>query len=447
MSNDNDLHKGFDDKDLGDLYRSASNDEPGAALDAAILAQAEEAVAPKRKRPAWIAPVGLAATVLLGVNLAVNLKDYSPEPDILMDAPRPVAETSRSRTPGTPADMSERAQTRRSSDAREEEVRFPASGVTLGNSDTSPGVLTDQPTISSDSISSGYAIPREAPDPIDSTFTLEPGTNIAGYESDSDRSSAEIRDVDNVRQHDVSPMTEQLLSATRAEQEAPVTPAAAPSPVESDRSEDDSSGSPPGFNQNAPVVVSESRAPLSDEVPKPQSAPESLAAAPPAAPAIKEDEQISDPEQVLITETSDSELEEVVVTGNSMVEIDTSPHRRLMAKDQAKRNERRRQDSERTTALDEAAPAAVSAAPKVTVSAYPCNLSVLDIDAEAIERAKINARTVEPPLNALTWQTYIRELASKGDYVAACTQLAAYRQLFPDLVMIEPLPVTILGDN
>ncbi len=69
MSHDNDNPI---DPDISDLYQSTRSDEPGATLDAAILAEAEAAVETKRKRPAWIAPVGLAATVLLGVNLAVN---------------------------------------------------------------------------------------------------------------------------------------------------------------------------------------------------------------------------------------------------------------------------------------------------------------------------------------------------------------------------------------
>ncbi len=50
-------------------------------------------------------------------------------------------------------------------------------------------------------------------------------------------------------------------------------------------------------------------------------------------------------------------------------------------------------------------------------------------------------------MTALTWPTHIRELSSEGDYVSACTHLAAYQQLFPDVAMSELLPVTIPTKN
>ncbi len=107
MSTKNELPQ---DTNISDLYQSTRDEGPSADLDAAILAQAEAAVAPKPKRPAWIAPVGLAATLFLGVNLAFNLKDYSSAPDvysesassvsILADGPEQRAEDESAFVPG-----------------------------------------------------------------------------------------------------------------------------------------------------------------------------------------------------------------------------------------------------------------------------------------------------------------------------------------------------------
>src|SRR6185503_4277723 len=52
-----------DDK-LHRAYRALGNEEPPAALDAAILARARERVVPRR-RPSWMVPVSIAAVLVL----------------------------------------------------------------------------------------------------------------------------------------------------------------------------------------------------------------------------------------------------------------------------------------------------------------------------------------------------------------------------------------------
>lgn len=73
---------------LSKAYRQASQDRAPAHLDEAILAQAKGAL---RRKPSWnrtLAPFALAASVLLGVNLAWNVYEVAPPPQADGAAPR-----------------------------------------------------------------------------------------------------------------------------------------------------------------------------------------------------------------------------------------------------------------------------------------------------------------------------------------------------------------------
>ncbi len=71
------------DSALARAYRETGREEPPAHLDAAILAQARAATAPRRGgKPRWLMPLSLAATVVLsiGVVLLMSKPGVAPEP-------------------------------------------------------------------------------------------------------------------------------------------------------------------------------------------------------------------------------------------------------------------------------------------------------------------------------------------------------------------------------
>lgn len=83
----NDLH----DDSLSRLYRAAATAEPPPALDDRILAAARQAVnlaPPRRRSPwlSWLAPLGLAATVVLSLSVVLVARKEQPD---LLPAPMP----------------------------------------------------------------------------------------------------------------------------------------------------------------------------------------------------------------------------------------------------------------------------------------------------------------------------------------------------------------------
>lgn len=109
------------DAELSQAYREARHPEPSPALDARILAAAQAAVAPQRRRPAWFGwavPLSTTAVLVLGISLLFRMQleapetlreDMPPLPTIESDAnpkatPAPVA---RSVAPAAPV-MAER---------------------------------------------------------------------------------------------------------------------------------------------------------------------------------------------------------------------------------------------------------------------------------------------------------------------------------------------------
>jgi hypothetical protein len=79
------MNEPLDDEDLVARYRALPRPEPSAALDAAVLAQARAAV--RRTRPAWMAPLGAAAVVVLAVAVGWQLRGVPFEsPDVLPQA-------------------------------------------------------------------------------------------------------------------------------------------------------------------------------------------------------------------------------------------------------------------------------------------------------------------------------------------------------------------------
>lgn len=83
----NDLH----DDSLSRLYRAAATAEPPLALDDRILAAARQAVnvaPPQRRSPwlSWLAPLGLAATVVLSLSVVLVARKEQPD---LLPAPMP----------------------------------------------------------------------------------------------------------------------------------------------------------------------------------------------------------------------------------------------------------------------------------------------------------------------------------------------------------------------
>jgi hypothetical protein len=119
------------DSKLSRRYRDASTEGAPPELDEAILAQARAGL--KRKPPSlnrYLAPVALAASVMLGVNLAWNVRQAEPVPaelgapeakmqsrdDTFVPAPPPAAPAPERRAPRPPLPASE-APAQRQSDA------------------------------------------------------------------------------------------------------------------------------------------------------------------------------------------------------------------------------------------------------------------------------------------------------------------------------------------
>ena len=73
-----------DDPAISRLYRATRDAEPGAALEARILAEARAAAHHRHRR--WLLPVSSAAVVLLGLTLTLKLQDQAPRlPQTLED--------------------------------------------------------------------------------------------------------------------------------------------------------------------------------------------------------------------------------------------------------------------------------------------------------------------------------------------------------------------------
>jgi len=90
-----------DDK-LKRAYRGLGNEEPPAALDAAILARARERVVPRR-RPSWMVPVSIAAVLVLGIGVSLRMKLEQPGIETSVPAPAAVPERPAPATPPAPA--------------------------------------------------------------------------------------------------------------------------------------------------------------------------------------------------------------------------------------------------------------------------------------------------------------------------------------------------------
>ncbi|MEJ2590633.1 MAG: hypothetical protein P8178_04375 [Candidatus Thiodiazotropha sp.] len=84
MSDRDRQREGIGDPALSDLYRRARREQPPAALDAAILAQARRRLAQRRRR--WLMPVSTVAVILLGFSLTLTLVE---RPEWSSAPPRP----------------------------------------------------------------------------------------------------------------------------------------------------------------------------------------------------------------------------------------------------------------------------------------------------------------------------------------------------------------------
>jgi len=70
------------DSELSQAYREAKHPEPSQALDARILAAAQAAVVPQRRRPAWFGwavPLSTTAVLVLGISLLFRMQLEAPE--------------------------------------------------------------------------------------------------------------------------------------------------------------------------------------------------------------------------------------------------------------------------------------------------------------------------------------------------------------------------------
>src|SRR5690349_1898218 len=88
------------DSKLSRRYREASGETAPPELDEVILARARAEA--RRKPPSlnrYLAPVALAASVLLGVNLAWNLRQAEPVPSVPMEAPAEAPSLAKSAEP------------------------------------------------------------------------------------------------------------------------------------------------------------------------------------------------------------------------------------------------------------------------------------------------------------------------------------------------------------
>ena len=95
------------DPELSQAYRQAGHPEPPPALDARILAEARQAVAPPRRRPAWFGwavPLSTTAVLVLGISLLFQMQQQAPETLREVQSPlptRPLASTELT-PPATP---------------------------------------------------------------------------------------------------------------------------------------------------------------------------------------------------------------------------------------------------------------------------------------------------------------------------------------------------------
>jgi len=90
-----------DDK-LHRAYRALGNEEPPAALDAAILARARERVVPRR-RPSWMVPVSIAAVLVLGIGVSLRMQLEQPGIETSVPAPAAVPDRPAPPAPAAPA--------------------------------------------------------------------------------------------------------------------------------------------------------------------------------------------------------------------------------------------------------------------------------------------------------------------------------------------------------
>jgi hypothetical protein len=81
-------------------YRGMAREEPGAAMDAAILAASRRAVAPSLSRR-WGAPVSIAAVLVLAFGLTLEMRHEEPGIETSLPAP-PAALPEPSNAPATP---------------------------------------------------------------------------------------------------------------------------------------------------------------------------------------------------------------------------------------------------------------------------------------------------------------------------------------------------------
>ncbi len=64
--------------EVSEHYRSGAQDEPSARLDAAVLAAARRKMEQPRQRRNWQMPAAIAAMLVLGVSLALIVRDNEP---------------------------------------------------------------------------------------------------------------------------------------------------------------------------------------------------------------------------------------------------------------------------------------------------------------------------------------------------------------------------------
>ncbi len=417
------------DAEISDLYKSTQNDGPSVDLDAAILAQAEAAVVPKRRRPVWIAPVGLAATLFLGVNLAVNLKDYSSAPDIYSQAGQSVA------VPTNQPESQVSAETVAAPDDSAKDYTSNApkpAAVTF--SSVEPDVEQDEKMNKSGGRSEtdmdvGQLLRQMRQEKRDrSSEAIQQQIERFGAKREL---SEQKKQVDGLLERSVRLDEPELRKLSRSSNAVIANSTRSDGPMR-DVTEPVAETLPSESNRRlpppksvVPVVAPPARASTLPRIANPVTPPAPIA------------QDASD------SETEESEFQEVIVTGSRIPGNITDPSARLSAKEPSKRNE-----SEQGLAPDvghsSAGETAVAAKPvSDEPDVYVCDLEVMNIDADNVESAKVDARNLEPPLDAVSWPGYIRNLAEQNNYVQACTHLAVYQQLYPDIVMIEILPLTI----
>lgn len=402
------------DRSPGEVYQRTRTDGPGAALDAAILAQAEEAVAPRR-RPAWLAPLGLAATVLLGVNLAVSLKDYSNEEAIFSDSVASVPSVAVESAP-------------RSESAPESEADMAPVADTMG-------LKIEQHAQEKATAEKGRKQRAEAEALKGSELAVRPDEEIDLYAGFSQPAPSPVNEpAEAVDQAvDIQVATESAPVVAREKPVAPSTVGVTSDSGIAQKSPNPSAGIPRDRAQRDAIEVQNGDE-FSDrqaERVQPALVQNAVASAPP--PAMADRPWVAD---------TDESLEEIVVTGSRMPERSDSPHRRLTAKGQVMKTQ---QNLENSTAGS----TRFSLAEDVVASPdlYECDPGALNISIESVEDAKTQALTAQPPLTVLTWPERIRQQFEAGQKREACENLAAFRQLYPDLLLIEPLPLALPAEQ